>query len=232
MSIEKIADVVLNINEIKRKISMACERSGRGSSEVRLVGVSKQVSFEKIREAIHAGLTDFGENYVQEALPKMEALLDRSINWHFIGALQSNKVKQIHDRFSLIHSIDRLSTLAEISKRTERAQDVLIEVNLAHEPTKSGVFIEDIARFLEDAQKLPHVRLRGLMFMPPLDLAESEQRRYFHDACKLRDRLVTNVSAPHNLRELSMGTSHDFEAAIKEGATLIRVGSAIFGARQ
>ncbi len=233
MSAEKTpTDIADKLKKIRNKIATACEQSGRTPSEVRLVGVTKQVPFEKIREAFQAGLTDFGENYAQEALPKVTALSEANIRWHFIGALQSNKVKQIHDRFSLIHSVERISTLIEISKRTERTQDVLIEVNLTHEPTKSGVFAEDVAQLIEDAQKLPNIRLCGLMFMPPIELVESGQRRYFHDACKLRDRLVTNVTAPHNLRELSMGTSHDFEAAIKEGATLVRVGSAIFGARQ
>lgn len=251
MSDEKIrSEITKNVNMVRQKISNACSRSGRNVSHVRLVAVSKTVPAEKIRAAVQAGVTDFGENYAQEAIAKMDDLADLranttdvadkasdvvgktvAINWHFIGALQSNKVKQIHDRFSLIHAIDRVSTIGEISKRSRRPQSILIEVNLADEATKSGVRVNELPQLLEAAQAQANVRLNGLMFMPPLDLPADEQRRYFNKARLLRDRMVTNVSAPHNLGELSMGTSHDFEIAVEEGATLVRIGSALFGAR-
>ncbi len=235
MSDEKIrSEITKNVNMIRQKISNACSQSGRNVSHVRLVAVSKTVPAEKIRAAVQAGVIDFGENYAQEAIAKMDELaaVGVAINWHFIGALQSNKVKQIHDRFSLIHAIDRVSTIVEISKRSLSPQPILIEVNLADESTKSGVRVNELPQLLEAAQAQANVRLNGLMFMPPYDLPVDELRRYFSEARKLRDRIVTKVSAPHNLGELSMGTSHDFEIAIEEGATLVRIGSAIFGARQ
>ncbi len=225
-------DVQKNIDLIRQKISNACAFSKRDPKSVTVVAASKTVSPEKIREAFNGGIRDFGENYVQDALSKMEVLSDLPIRWHLIGTLQSNKVKPIADRFWLIHSIDRLSTVKQISERSLRRQYLLIEVNLAGETTKSGVPVEALPALLEQAQKLEFVRVCGLMFMPPPQLSESEQRKYFQSARELRDEMMTNVSTPHSLNELSMGTSDDFEAAIKEGATIVRLGTAIFGNRK
>jgi pyridoxal phosphate enzyme (YggS family) len=220
-----------NLEKLNEKIARAAEKSGRQGRDVRLVAVTKKVPHARVREAFDCGQRDFAENYVQEAILKMSALSDLEINWHCIGALQSNKVKLIVNKFALIHSVDRESILTEIAARAQEPQEILIEVNMAEEKSKSGVEVDGLAALIELAQKLGRIRLRGLMFMPPLDLEKKAQLAYFARARKLRDTMSTQLSGPHKLSELSMGTSHDFEAAVSEGATLVRVGTAIFGER-
>lgn len=219
------------VREVQEKIARAENSSGRPTGEVKLIAVSKKVSPEKIREAHAAGLRDFAENYVQESLLKMSSVNDLEMRWHMIGHLQTNKVKSIANRFALIQSVDSEKLVDEIEKRSERPQEILVEVNLSEEETKTGMSARDLKAVLQKAQASPRILIRGLMFMPPFDLSPIEQSRYFEQARELRDKMGREISAPHNLNELSMGTSHDFEIAVREGATMVRLGTVIFGPR-
>jgi pyridoxal phosphate enzyme (YggS family) len=220
------------ISAVKEKIASAAKKSGRSEKDVRLVAVTKNFSSEIIREAHKSGLKIFAENYVQEATEKMADLHNLPLEWHFIGHLQTNKVKATSDKFSLIHSVDRLKLANEISIRSNKNQKVLIEVQLVPENSKSGCPVDELPDLLEGVQSLPNLTLTGLMFMPPLHQTIEEQLRYFSQARKLREKMAEFVSAPHSLIELSMGTSHDFEVAIREGATLVRLGTVLFGERK
>ncbi|OFZ10848.1 MAG: YggS family pyridoxal phosphate enzyme [Bdellovibrionales bacterium RBG_16_40_8] len=226
MSIEK------NLQQINLQIERAAKESGRLRQDITLLAVSKMISAEKIREAYTAGVRHFAENYVQDYLIKKEKLTDLKLDWQFIGQLQSNKIKKIVNCFSLIHSVDRLKILKEISLRTKTSQNILIEVNIAGEKSKSGCNSEELPKLLEQMQKIENIKLCGLMFMPPLDLKPSAQERYYASARNLRDESAREVSSPHSLIELSMGTSHDFTVAIRAGATLIRLGTILFGERK
>lgn len=198
-----------------------------------LVAVTKKISAERVREAYGLGIENFAENYTQEAILKQATLSDLEIDWHFIGKIQSNKIKVLARRFSFIHSVDSEKIIAELDLRTANSgkQNIFLEVNLAGEEAKSGCSHEELPHLIESAQKTSNLNLRGLMFMPPLNLKELEQKAYYANARKLRDKIQHLVSAPHTLVELSMGTSHDFEAAICEGATMVRIGTALFGQR-
>jgi len=220
-----------NLKAIKQKIAAAARASGRDAKDIRLVAVTKKVAVERVREAFALGLTDFAENYVQEAVLKIVGMGEPTVKWHFIGHLQTNKVKTIAGRIELIHSIDRKKILDEVSARSQRPQAILLEVNLAGEESKTGAPPEEVAALIEAAQNAPRIELRGLMFMPPINLAPIAQGQYFARAREFREQMAKNVSAPHSLLELSMGTSHDFEAAIREGATIVRLGTSLFGER-
>jgi PLP dependent protein len=222
-----------NLSDVKEKIQLACEKSGRSPSEIRIVAVSKMKSVDEIQEAYaSAHQVDFAENYVQEALLKMPSLADEKIIWHFIGHIQTNKVKLITEKFKLIHSVDSEKVILEISKRTTSTQDILLEVNLADEASKSGCTEAELPNLIDVVQKQNNVRLCGLMFMPPIMATESEQRSFFSKAYLLREKMKSKVSGRHNLDELSMGTSYDFISAVIEGATLLRLGTVLFGERK
>ncbi len=216
----------------EERVLRACERAGRKREEVLLLGASKGVPADRLRDFFQCGLRVFGENRVQEFLKKWEALKDLLIDWHFIGRLQSNKVKYIIDKVSLIHSLDRQSLLEELSKRAEnigKVQEVLIEVNVGGEETKGGVEPRDLKGFFEVCLKAKNIKVLGLMCIPPYRENPEEVRLYFATLRKLRDELEKEfkVRLPH----LSMGMSHDFETAIEEGATIVRIGTLIFGER-
>jgi pyridoxal phosphate enzyme (YggS family) len=214
--------------DVHRRISLAAERAGRDPGSVRLVAVTKTLGIERVREAVEAGLRDFGENYVQEAREKLAAL-GPDIRWHFIGHLQSNKARHVVGAFELIHSLDSETLAREIQKRSAAAgivQDVLVEVRLDPAASKTGIEPEALPCLVEQVRGLPNVRLRGLMGMPPLFADPEDARPGF----RLLRRLL-EVVPPESRRELSMGMSSDFEVAIEEGATLVRVGTAIFGPR-
>ncbi|MCL4504118.1 MAG: YggS family pyridoxal phosphate-dependent enzyme [Deltaproteobacteria bacterium] len=222
--------IAQNLEAVKRRITAAARRAGRGPEQVRLVAVSKTMPVERLQEAVAAGQHLFGENYLQEARGKIEAL-GEAATWHFIGHLQSNKAKAAVKLFELIHGVDRLK-LAEALDRAaaakEISQKILIQVNLAKEASKSGTSLEAAADLLRQISQLPHLRVMGLMTMPPF-LEPEAVRPYFRSLRELRDRLQDLQGNP--LPELSMGMSGDFEVAIEEGATLVRVGTAIFGSR-
>lgn len=228
---ENIAD---NLAVVKDQIASACHKAGRRSDEVLLIAVSKTKSAAAIREAWEAGQRDFGESYVQEFLDKLEdpQLSGLPIAWHFIGHLQSNKVRQVAGKVAMIHGIDKVSTAEELSKRAAQHEidiDYLLEVNVSRESTKYGIEPSSLLSAAETCFRLPNIRLRGLMTIasPDPDLA----RREFSELRECLEKLKSSSPDPSLLTELSMGMSQDFEEAIMEGATMIRIGTAIFGWR-
>jgi pyridoxal phosphate enzyme (YggS family) len=222
--------IVANLQRVRERIVAAAERSGRDPSRITLVVVTKGVTIDRIRKAVAAGATVLGENRVQEALPKLQAL-EGTIRWHLIGHLQRNKVKQAINRFELIHSLDSLELAHEIERRAEQAgirQRVLVQINLSREPSKYGVFPEAADDLVREATALPHLALEGLMTIPPPSIDPQRSRIYFR---RLREKMEEQRQAGLPVRELSMGMSDDLEIAIEEGATLVRIGTAIFGPR-
>ncbi len=217
------------LEKIEERIFKACERSRRKREEILLVGASKSVKPETIKLFFECGLKSFGENRVQEFLEKYNTLKDLPIDWHFIGTLQSNKVKYIWDKVSIIHSLDRESTAKEIQKRATHTIRVLIEVNVGNEETKGGVDKNNLKHFVEKLLHYKNIKLEGLMCIPPYSEDPQKSRPYFAMLRELRENLETefNLTLPH----LSMGMSDDFEVAIEEGATIIRIGRALFGER-
>jgi len=226
-------EVCQRLESILERIQRACERAGRNPKEVKLLGASKTVPPEKIREFYNCGLKVFGENRVQEFLKKYETLQDLEIEWHFIGYLQTNKVKYLINKVVLIHSLDRKALADEIQKRAQSAgitQDVLIEVNLGGEETKAGIEPENLKELFEYTLSLPNIRVLGLMCIPPYLENPEEVRPYFRKLRELKEELEKEFSL--KLPHLSMGMSHDFEVAIEEGATIVRIGTALFGERR
>ena len=222
-----------NLKQIQERISAAALRSGRNPDDVRLVAVSKTQSADAVKEAVRAGQLLFGENYVQEFTAKAEALSE-PVEWHFIGSLQSNKVKQLVGLVTMIHSVDRFSLAQEIRRqwgRGGKSCDILLEVNIAGETTKGGTTGDDLLELTREVAELPHLRIMGLMTMPPFFDDPEGARPYFRELHRLAG-VITAAEIPGvRMQELSMGMSGDFEAAIQEGATLVRVGSALFGER-
>lgn len=228
---ERLADV-------RARIAAAAFRAGRDPAEVTLIAVSKRVPAERIREAVDAGQRVFGENYVKEAVAKMRALaaggaLPRDLRWHLIGRLQRNKARDAVRHFDSVETVDRPDLAAELERRAAgqgRAVEVLLQVNLSREPQKAGVSEEALPELLARCAALPHLRVVGLMTLPEPAADPERLRPVFARLRALRDSLR---SAPGggNLRELSMGMSADFEVAVEEGATRVRVGTALFGPR-
>ncbi len=220
------------LEKVLERIDRACLRSGRSSKEVRLLGATKTVPPKKIRKFYQCGLRLFGENRVQEFLKKYEDLRDLDIEWHFIGRLQSNKVKYILGKVTLIHSLDRESLLEELEKRAGRlgiVQECLVEVNLGGEETKGGLAPQEVLPFVEKVLQCNHVKVTGLMTIPPYFEDPEKSRPYFEKLRNLRDSLESALGI--RLSELSMGMSSDFEVAIEEGSTIVRIGTALFGER-
>jgi hypothetical protein len=218
-------DIAANLEHVRERLARAAERAGRRADDVLLIGVSKTVEVERIRQALAAGLRALGENRVQEAREKVGAL-GRPVAWHLVGHLQTNKVRDALELFDVIQSLDRLDLARELERRAAargRVVETLLQVNLAAEPTKGGVAPDAVGETLDAVGKLPHVRVRGLMAIPPEVERAEDARRWFRQLRELGER--------HGLRELSMGMSGDFEVAVEEGATMVRVGTAIFGPR-
>jgi PLP dependent protein len=225
-------DIRANLAAVQDRIADAVRRAGRREDTVLLVAVSKTVDVERVRAAIAAGVPALGENRVQEAQEKV-ALLGRPRPWHLIGHLQTNKVKDALDCFDLIQSVDRLSLAEALSRRATgagRRVDVLVQVNVGGEPQKGGVRPEDLRSALEAMAALPGLRLRGLMTIPPMPLDPEDSRPRYREMQKLLDD-ARGWGLGTELAELSMGMSGDFEVGIEEGATIVRVGTAIFGPR-
>jgi pyridoxal phosphate enzyme (YggS family) len=220
-----------NFLRVKERIERAARASGRDPREIKLVAVSKTVEPARIREAIEAGASILGENYVQEAQKKIE-VMGRPVAWHFIGHLQSNKAKVGVQLFDVIHSLDSVHLAEELNRRAvqaDRVLQVLIEVNLAREVSKFGTEEEKLFALARKVKELDHLSLQGLMTMPPYFEVPEESRPYFIELRKWKERMERE-GIP--IKELSMGMSNDFEIAIEEGATYVRVGTAIFGSRQ
>ncbi len=221
----------MDLAAVRARIAAAAARAGRSAAAVRLVAVTKGHPLERSREAAAAGLLDQGESRVQEALAKQAAWPGAPVRWHLIGHLQRNKARQAVGRFALSHSLDS-SRLADALEAAAAAaglvQEVQVEVNVAREPQKSGALPEDAAALVAHAAGLPHLAVRGLMTLAPYGAAVAEQHRVFRELRELRDRLAPSSG---ELAELSMGMSDDFEAAVEEGATMIRLGTILFGER-
>jgi len=228
------ADIAARLSEIRERIGLAADRAGRRAGDVRLVAVSKTYPVECVRAAAGAGQLDFGENRVQEALEKIAAAPDLPVRWHLIGHLQSNKAKKAAGPFACIHSIDSVALLREVDRAAARAgaaPEALIQVDLAGEATKFGAPENEVRAIVDAAAACRAVRLAGLMILPPYFDDPEEVRPYFVRLRQFRDRLCAEGAPAGSLRELSMGMSHDFEVAVEEGATIVRVGTAIFGPR-
>jgi hypothetical protein len=222
-----------NLGQIQDRINSAAQRSGRNPDSIRLVAVSKTQPTEAVKAALDAGQLVFGENYVQEFLEKARQLPE-SVEWHFIGSLQSNKVKYLVGLTRLIHSVDRLSLAKEIDRQWEKTGhpcNILLQVNISGETTKSGTTADELFQLAQEVSLLPNVKIKGLMTMPPFFDEPERARPYFRELKNLSDLLAAKKIPGIAMEELSMGMSGDFEVAIEEGATLVRVGSAIFGER-
>lgn len=223
------------LQSVRKRIEEAAKACGRSPESVRLLAISKTIGTIHVREAIEAGVTILGENYVQEARSKISDLAAYPVSWHFVGHLQSNKAKYAVRLFDLIHSVDSIKLARELNKQAKKInkiQDILIQVNIGEESAKSGALAQDTKELLQAVGNLDNLAIKGLMTMPPFFNNPEKVRPFFAALRELRDRLnqlhLTNVT----LNELSMGMTGDFEAAIEEGATLVRIGTAIFEARK
>jgi pyridoxal phosphate enzyme (YggS family) len=224
-------NLAVHVNHVRSRISHAAKAAGRDPAAVTLVAVTKSKPAESLRAAATVGVTDFGENYVQEALAKMDQLGPLPVHWHFIGGLQSNKTRPVAERFEWVHSVDRFSVARRLSEQRPfhaPPLNVCIQVALVPEPTKGGVEPEKLAELALGTAELPRVRLRGLMCVPPPQPSSQAERAVF---AQLRILLEDLNAGGLKLDTLSMGMSADFESAIVEGATHVRIGTAIFGSR-
>jgi len=236
-----------NIKEVRERIERACERAKRDISEIKLVAVSKTFPPDFISFAYEAGIRDFGENYAQEALPKINALKGYNITWHFVGHLQKNKAKFIPGNFDYLHSLDSIELLKELEKRVIAAREkdkeskkadfklnTLVQVNIGTESTKKGVEPEKVLSFFEKILEIKpkYVKISGLMIIPPQPKNPEDSRKYFKEIVKIKEYCLKK-GIPHDmLKEISAGMSDDFEVAIEEGATIVRIGRAIFFERE
>jgi pyridoxal phosphate enzyme (YggS family) len=225
--------IAANLARVKERIAAAALRVGRQPESVKLVGVTKMVDLPRVELAVQAGLEILGENYVQEAREKIQRFRGL-VRWHFIGRLQSNKAKHAVQLFHLIHTVDSLKLAEELNRRAGAIGlviPVLIQGNIAAEATKGGVRVEEVRSLIEQVAGLDHLRIRGLMTMPPYFDDPERARPYFRRLRELSEEIAALGLPGVEMAELSMGMSGDFEAAVEEGATLVRVGTAIFGAR-
>lgn len=223
------------IQRIKERIAAAAKRCGRSPDDIKLVAVSKTVPADRVKTAIQAGVDALGENYIQEARDKFAVLGTAPVEWHFIGHLQSNKAKYAVRIFDLIHSVDSIKLARELdrqSARNDKVQDILVQVNTGKETTKSGIYAEDALELVRRIAEFEYLSVKGLMTLPPFFDAPERVRPFFRALRELRDRICGEAIPRISMDELSMGMTGDFEAAIEEGATMVRIGTAIFGVRQ
>jgi PLP dependent protein len=218
-----------NLTSVRRTIARSAERAGRDPSQVVLVAVTKTFPVERIREAIGLGLKVFGENRVQEALPKIEEIGPGDVDWHLIGHLQTNKIKFIEGRFRMVQSVDAAGLAETLDARLQTPLDVLVEVNVAEEPQKTGALPADLAAITDAVNAAQHLRLRGLMTVAPMVPDPEAVRSVFRQLRTLRDETSGRLGVP--LPVLSMGMTDDYAVAVEEGATMLRLGRALFGSR-
>jgi PLP dependent protein len=218
-----------NLKFVRQTIAQSAERAGRDPNQIVLVAVTKGFPVERIREAIAVGLRVFGENRVQEALPKIDEVGPAGVDWHLIGHLQTNKVKFIEGRFQMVQSIDGAGLAATLDARLQSPLDVLVEVNVAEEPQKTGASPADVAAVAGAVQGARHLRLRGLMTVAPMVPDPEAVRSVFRQLRSLRDDMSQRLGVPLPL--LSMGMTDDYAIAVEEGATMLRLGRALFGPR-
>lgn len=222
------------LETVKDRIKKVAGTSGRNPEGVCLVAVSKTMPAPIVREAIEAGVTILGENYIQEAREKIGILSSLPVSWHFIGHLQTNKAKYAVKLFDLIHSVDTLKLARELNKQANKInkiQKILIQVNIGEEASKSGAFVEDLQYLAKDISLLENLSVKGLMIIPPFYNAPEKVQPFFSALRELRDQIRKAAIPNVTMDELSMGMTGDFETAIEEGATLVRIGTAIFGER-
>jgi len=225
------ANIAANIQQINTRIDELCHQYHRDPADIRLLAVSKTKPAEDIRSAFNAGQHCFGENYLQEALQKIRALHDLPIEWHFIGAIQSNKTRELAENFAWVHSVDRLKIARRLSEQRAEsmpALNICLQVNISEETSKAGLMLNELTGLVAEVVQLPNISLRGLMAIPAKADTLSAQRATF---AKIRQALKTLQKTQPALDTLSMGMSNDMEAAIAEGSTILRIGTAIFGAR-
>lgn len=226
-------DVAANCQIIRARIHEAAVKSGRRAGDIKLLGAAKAQSVELVHAAIAAGVTLIGENYVQEAKDKRQRIT-QSVEWHMIGHLQRNKAKAAVEIFDVIESLDNLALARELDKeagKVGKTVRVYIEVNLGGEKSKTGIAKDEVAALLQEAAKLSHLRVEGLMTVPPFHENLEEVRPYFRQLRELREKLNELHLPNTDLKELSMGMTHDYSVAIEEGATIVRIGTALFGPR-
>lgn len=222
-----------NIANVRERIAQAAKRSGRSPDDIVLVAVTKTVDVERIKAAVACGIADIGENRVQEMIGKYP-YFQGNLRWHMIGRLQRNKVKYIVDKVALIHSVDSIELIKEINKRAEildKVMKILVEVNIGHEVTKGGLPVEEVIPFLEQCCFYRNITVKGLMTVAPETDDPEKVRPYFAQMYELSRRVEAMGLANVDMRYLSMGMSGDFEVAIEEGSNMVRIGTAIFGAR-
>ncbi|ACN15408.1 conserved hypothetical protein [Desulforapulum autotrophicum HRM2] len=227
-------EITNRLKAIRNAIKDAAQSAGRNPDEILLVGVSKRQSAAKAMAAVHAGVTILGENYIQEAVEKIETLKDLEASWHFIGHLQTNKARFAVQHFDLIHTVDSIKLAREIDKQAQKIkkiQKILIQINISQESSKSGARADDALALVRGVSLLKNVAITGLMGMPPFFDDPEQARPFFRELAQIRSKIedakIPNVLMDH----LSMGMSGDFKAAIEEGSTMVRIGTAIFGAR-
>jgi hypothetical protein len=227
----------MSLEEVRKNCEEILKRCGRAPESLQILAVSKLQPVEKIQDLYQRGQWRFGENYVQEALEKQRALHELKIEWHLIGTLQKNKVKQVVGKFALLHAVESLrlaETISRVAEKNQLCQHVLLQVNIAGEATKGGFTAEELLQVWPQIQALPNLQVDGLMTMPPLSDQGETVRPYFRKLRELQEMLLRQTpqeSTKHPLRELSMGTSHDYHIAIEEGATIVRLGTILFGER-
>jgi PLP dependent protein len=227
-----VTELEQSLSAVRERVAAAAERARRNPDAVIIVAVTKAIAPERVEEARAAGLTVFGENKVQEAKAKIPLVSSRA-RWHMIGHLQTNKARDAVALFELIHSVDSVKLAGELDKcagRAGKTQPILLEINVSGEASKSGLKHEDLAAALEQISALPRIEIRGLMTMAPFTEDIEKARPHFRRLRELRDEMENRFGV--RLPELSMGMSHDFEAAVEEGATMVRIGTAIFGERR
>lgn len=223
-----------NLIKINKSIKEAADRSNRDHEDIQLIAVSKRKSETLILDAIHAGAEFFGENYIQEAMGKIDSIGKEKACWHFIGHLQSNKAKYAVKYFDFIHTVDSIKLAKEINKHAQKinkTQNILIQINISDELTKSGTTIDNVFEIVDALNPLENISLQGLMCMPPFFDDPEYTRPYFKELAELQQTINQKKIYHSELNHLSMGMSNDFEVAIEEGATMVRVGTSIFGAR-
>ena len=218
-----------NLEAVRRAIAMSAERAGRKPASVVLVAVTKGFPVERIREAMAVGLRVFGENRVQEAMPKMDEIGPAGVDWHLIGHLQTNKVKFVEGRFQMVQSVDSAALAGALDRRLQSALEVLVEVNVAEEPQKTGALPADLPAIAAAVASAGHLRLRGLMTIAPMVTDPERVRPIFRRLRSLRDETSQQLGIP--LPVLSMGMTDDYPIAVEEGATMLRLGRALFGPR-
>lgn len=222
-----------NIMDVKKRIEIAARKAGRKPEDIILVGVTKTIGIDKINAAIAAGITDLGENRVQELCDKYD-YIDKSVKWHLIGHLQKNKVKYVVDKAALIHSLDSIELAQEIQKRAQKTGkeiDVLVQVNIAREETKFGIKADECIEFIKTVSLYKNIRVKGLMTIAPFTEQPESVRWVFKELNNLRIDILRENIDNINMDYLSMGMSNDFEVAIEEGANIVRIGTSIFGKR-